>query len=162
MLALALVGRLWHRWQQGRADEQALPCRSLPFDSTLARWPGVPEADTDMQRLVGEVQDRLGMQLLAARTLARTGDDLPGPARLMHLDQQLAQALLSLRLLEDRSQRSLRLRISDDGRGKPEGRRAEATARGIAMMERIASDLGAPLAIGPARPGWVVELTLKL
>jgi len=244
MLALALVGRLWHRWQQDRADKQALSCRSLPFDSTLARWPGVPEADTDMQRLVGEVQDRLGMQLLAARTLARTGDDLPGPARLMHLDQQLAQALLSLRLmreavraepaalgdglhglqahfqpmlaergirlswqvdeaaatlhlparsrlhlmrlvqealdnvvrhaegahaaefelrlLEERSQRSLCLRISDDGRGKPEGRRAEATARGIALMERIASDLGAPLAIGPARPGWVVELTLKL
>ena len=67
-----------------------------------------------------------------------------------------------LRLLEERSQRSLRLRISDDGRGKPEGRRAEATARGIAMMERLAGDLGAPLAIGPARPGWVVELTLKL
>jgi signal transduction histidine kinase len=67
-----------------------------------------------------------------------------------------------LRLLEERSQRSLCLRISDDGRGKPEGRRAEATARGIALMERLASDLGAPLAIGPARPGWVVDLTLKL
>lgn len=53
MLALALVGRLWHRWQQGRADEQALPCRSLPFDSTLARWPGVPEAD--MQLLDGDI-----------------------------------------------------------------------------------------------------------
>ena len=46
--------------------------------------------------------------------------------------------------------------------GKPEGRRAEATARGIAMMERLAGDLGAPLAIGPARPGWVAELTLNL
>ena len=44
----------------------------------------------------------------------------------------------------------------------PIRRRAEATARGIAMMERLAGDLGAPLAIGPARPGWVVELMLKL
>lgn len=55
MLALALVGRLWHRWQQGRADEQALPCRSLPFDSTLARRTG--------QVIAGARQRARGQQL---------------------------------------------------------------------------------------------------
>lgn len=244
VLVLALVGRLWHRWQQGRSQDRALSAPSLPFEPPLSRWPGTTPVEPDLQRLVGEVQDRLGMQLLNARTLARTGEALPGSTRLMHLDHQLAQALLSLRLMRDAlrpepaslldslhgmqahfqpllaergirldwqvdealdrislparsrlgllrlmqealdnvvrharearlaqfrleadgeaGERRLRLRVVDDGQGTPESRRVESTAQGIARMERQTLELGGRLAVGPARPGWCVDLRMPL
>ncbi|MDQ5896330.1 MAG: hypothetical protein QG612_416 [Pseudomonadota bacterium] len=241
--ALALAGRLWHCWQQSRSRGPALT--SLSFDSVSSFEPVSAGLPDETQMLVDEVQDRLGVQLLTARTLARSGDGLPGSGRLLQLDRQLAQALLSLRLMREAvrpepatlgeglhglqahfqpmlaergirlhwrvgeeaarmtlsarsrlnlmrlaqegldnvvrhaqgaqqarldltvetgaslQERSLRLLISDDGHGKPEGRRAESTARGIEAMERLARELGARLAVGPSRPGWRVELTLN-
>lgn len=98
---LAVAGLVWHRWLQGPASSgRGRSFEGLPRPST--GWPLSSSLPVSEPRaLVGEVQDRLGMQLLTARTLAQTGGSLPGSSRLMQLDHQLAQALLSLRLMRD-------------------------------------------------------------
>jgi hypothetical protein len=242
---LALAGLVWHRWQNPASSGRGRPFDGMPRPST--GWPvsSSPPSASEPRTLVGEVQDRLGMQLLTARTLAQTGGGLPGSSRLMQLDHQLAQALLSLRLMRDAmraepaslsdglhglqahfqpllaqrgarllwqvtpaacdvllSPRSrlnvlrivqesldnvllhardaatvslmlevepgasgsagLRLRLHDDGRqGGDLGRGCE-TGHGVARMERQAAEIGARLAIGPAQPGWRVDLVLPL
>lgn len=87
---LAVAGLVWVRWTPGGLRR--------PFESSSG-WPG--GSSTSSQAPIGEVQDRLGMQLLTARTLAQTGGNVPAGARLQQLDHQLAQALLSLRLMRD-------------------------------------------------------------
>ena len=89
--ALAVAGLAWVRWTPGRLRR--------PFEPSSG-WPG--SAQKTGSAPIGEVQDRLGLQLLTARTMARTGSDgVPAGARLQHLDHQLAEALLSLRLMRD-------------------------------------------------------------
>jgi signal transduction histidine kinase len=88
--ALAVAGLVWVRWTPGRLRR--------PFESSSG-WPGRPEPASQVS--IGEVQDRLGLQLLTARTMAQTGSHVPASTRLQELDHQLAQALLSLRLMRD-------------------------------------------------------------
>jgi signal transduction histidine kinase len=88
--ALAVAGLVWGRWAPGRMRR--------PFEPSSG-WPG--QTGTGEGASLGEVQDRLGLQLLAARTMAQTSTQVPASARLQQLDQQLAQALLSLRLMRD-------------------------------------------------------------
>jgi signal transduction histidine kinase len=89
--ALAVAGLAWVHWTPGRLRR--------PFEPSSG-WPG--SAQKTGSAPIGEVQDRLGLQLLTARTMARTGGDgVPAGARLQHLDHQLAEALLSLRLMRD-------------------------------------------------------------
>jgi signal transduction histidine kinase len=89
--ALAVAGLVWGRWMPGRLRR--------PFEPSSG-WPGTH--GTTGHASLGEVQDRLGMQLLTARTLAQVGNGVPpGAPRLQQLDHQLAQALLSLRLMRD-------------------------------------------------------------
>lgn len=87
---LAVAGLVWVRWTPGGMRR--------PFEPSSG-WPG--SASTGGQAPIGEVQDRLGLQLLTARTLAQAGAQVPAGARLQQLDHQLAQALLSLRLMRD-------------------------------------------------------------
>ena len=87
---LAAAGLVWVRWTPGGMRR--------PFEPSSG-WPGNP--GTSGQGPISEVQDRLGLQLLTARTLAQTGEHLPTSTRLQRLDHQLAQALLSLRLMRD-------------------------------------------------------------
>jgi signal transduction histidine kinase len=240
--ALAVAGLLWHWW----LNDPASPGRCRPFDGVprpSTQWPSsLPTSEP--QALVGEVQDRLGMQLLTARTLAQTGGSLPGSSRLMQLDHQLAQALLSLRLMRDAmrtepatlndglhglqahfqpllAQRGarllwqiapnaaavalpprsrlnllrivqesldnvllhardastvgltleiehratgpcLRLSIRDDGHSGSDLGRGSEMGQGVARMERQSGEIGARLAVGPAQPGWLVDLALPL
>lgn len=86
---LTLVGLVWGRTTGGLRK---------PFEPSSG-WPG--HSGTAGQAPVGEVQDRLGMQLLAARTMAQADYTAPPDHRLQQLDHQLAQALLSLRLMRD-------------------------------------------------------------
>jgi len=87
---LAVAGLVWVRWTPGGMRR--------PYEPSSG-WPG--SASTGGQAPIGEVQDRLGLQLLTARTLAQAGAQVPAGARLQQLDHQLAQALLSLRLMRD-------------------------------------------------------------
>lgn len=87
---LAVAGLVWGRWTPGGLRR--------PFEPSSG-WPNGSSASG--QAPIGEVQDRLGLQLLTARTLAQTGANVPAGARLQQLDHQLAQALLSLRLMRD-------------------------------------------------------------
>jgi signal transduction histidine kinase len=87
---LAVAGLAWGRWAPGRLRR--------PFEPSSG-WPGQHRVGEHAP--LGEVQDRLGLQLLAARTMAQTGAQVPADTRLQQLDQQLAQALLSLRLMRD-------------------------------------------------------------
>jgi signal transduction histidine kinase len=90
MAALAVAGRVWVRW----APRTWRP----PFEPSRG-WPGSHHPTRSAS--IGEVQDRLGLQLLAARNMAQTGGGMPASTRLQQLDHQLAQALLSLRLMRD-------------------------------------------------------------
>jgi signal transduction histidine kinase len=87
---LAVAGLVWGRWTPGRLRR--------PFEPSSG-WPGQHSAREHAS--LSEVQDRLGLQLLTARTMAQTSPHVPAGARLQQLDQQLAQALLSLRLMRD-------------------------------------------------------------
>jgi signal transduction histidine kinase len=91
---LAVAGLVWGRWTPGGMRR--------PFESSSG-WPRSTGtgANACSQGPVQEVQDRLSLQLLAARSLAQTGGQVPAGARLQQLDHQLAQALLSLRLMRD-------------------------------------------------------------
>jgi signal transduction histidine kinase len=88
--ALAVAGLVWVRWTPSQWRR--------PFEPSSG-WPGTNNANGTAS--IGEVQDRLGMQLLTARTMAQTGGGMPAGTRLQQLDHQLAQALLSLRLMRD-------------------------------------------------------------
>lgn len=89
--ALAVAGLAWVRWTPGRLRR--------PFEPSSG-WPGSPQKTGSAP--IGEVQDQLGLQLLTARTMTRTDSDgVPASARLQQLDHQLAEALLSLRLMRD-------------------------------------------------------------
>lgn len=90
VVLLTVAGLVWGRWTAGGMRR--------PFESSSG-WPGKP--GTSQQGPVHEVQDRLSLQLLAARSLAQPGGPIPAGARLQQLDHQLAQALLSLRLMRD-------------------------------------------------------------
>lgn len=88
--ALAVAGFVWVRWTPSQWRR--------PFEPSSG-WPG--QHHLNRAASIGEVQDRLGMQLLTARTMAQSGDSMPAGTRLQQLDHQLAQALLSLRLMRD-------------------------------------------------------------
>ncbi|MEX8495432.1 sensor histidine kinase [Sphaerotilus sp.] len=88
--ALAVAGLVWVRWTPGQWRR--------PFEPSSG-WPGSHSQNRSAS--IGEVQDRLGLQLLTARTMAQTGGSMPAGTRLQQLDHQLAQALLSLRLMRD-------------------------------------------------------------
>lgn len=91
VVALAVAGLAWVRWAPGTLRR--------PFDSSR-HWSGHRGGPGPAS--IGEVQDRLGLQLLTARTMAQTGGSMaPDGTRLQQLDHQLAQALLSLRLMRD-------------------------------------------------------------
>jgi signal transduction histidine kinase len=90
VVGLAVAGLVWVRWIPGALRR--------PFEPSSG-WPGSASAVGNAS--IGEVQDRLGLQLLTARTMAQNGGHLPAGARLQQLDHQLAQALLSLRLMRD-------------------------------------------------------------
>lgn len=87
---LAVVGLVW-----GRSAGRGM---ARPFEPSSG-WPGNPEATG--RAPIGEVQDRLGLQLLTARSIAQAGGSTPPGPHLQQLDHQLAQALLSLRLMRD-------------------------------------------------------------
>lgn len=91
VVALAVAGLIWVRWTPGRLRR--------PFEPSSG-WPG--SAPRRGQTSISEVHDRLGLQLLTARTMVRSSSDsVPASARLQQLDHQLAEALLSLRLMRD-------------------------------------------------------------
>lgn len=90
VVLLTVAGLAWGRWTAGGMRR--------PFESSSG-WPGKP--GPSHQGPVHEVQDRLGLQLLTARSLVQPGGQVPAGARLQQLDHQLAQALLSLRLMRD-------------------------------------------------------------
>jgi signal transduction histidine kinase len=94
VVVLAVAGLVWGRWTPGGLHR--------PFESSSG-WPRSTGAGASAhsQGPVQEVQDRLSLQLLTARSLAQTGGQVPAGARLQQLDHQLAQALLSLRLMRD-------------------------------------------------------------
>lgn len=99
---LALAGLAWRRWAG-----DARPAAHVPFDRPVRRAAGASgfhRTEPVPLAQLGEVQDRLGMQLLTARTLARSGAGLSGAARLQQVDRQLAQAQLLLRLMRDAQQ----------------------------------------------------------
>lgn len=88
--ALAVAGLVWVRWTPIQWRR--------PFEPSSG-WPG--SSPPNRSASIGEVQDRLGLQLLTARTMAQTSSGMPASTRLQQLDHQLAQALLSLRLMRD-------------------------------------------------------------
>lgn len=88
--ALAVAGLVWVRWTPSQWRR--------PFEPSSG-WPGT--SHPNRLASLGEVQDRLGLQLLTARSMAQNSDSMPAGTQLRQLDHQLAQALLSLRLMRD-------------------------------------------------------------